>query len=141
MAILIYDININLHDSGEEMLLVEKVKIHNYEPGTFQKLRSTFQERKTQIRAGITILIIGIIFILLGIRQISALDQLYFYWSFTYVNPFANLAPGIYPGFPLVVRTYEILIPWVLMGIATSGFGILLLAKGMGKSLFGRKEL
>ena len=120
------------------MTTKEEVKKYPYRSATFQKLSLFFQERKTCIRVGIIFLILGVVFFILGIRQVSALDQLYFYWSFTYVNPFANLAPGIYPGFPLIVRTYEILIPWVLIGIASFVFGILFLAKGSGKFSFGR---
>ena len=138
--ILIYMIKINLHNYGVRMQLAEKVKINYYSPRIFYRLTSSFQNRKTQIKVGIILLLLGIIFFILGIRQISALEQLYFYWSFTYVNPFANLTPGRYPGFPLVVRTYEILIPWVLIGIVSFVFGILFVAKGIGKYQFGRKR-
>ena len=117
----------------------EEVKIYLYKSVTFHKLSLFFQERKSWIIVGIIFLILGIIFFILGIRQISAFDQLYFYWSFTYVNPFVNLAPGSYPGFPSIVKTYEILIPWALMGVASFVFGVLFLAKGSGKCSFRKK--
>ncbi|MGC8506578.1 MAG: hypothetical protein ACP5NK_07765 [Thermoplasmata archaeon] len=82
---------------------------------------------------GTLLLLFGILFFIVGIRPISGFEQIYFYWSFSYVNPFAGLKPGIYPGFPAVVNTYEILIPWVLLGIVSSGLGIITLAKGIVK--------
>jgi hypothetical protein len=131
---------IKLHNYGVRMQLAEKVTINYHSPRIFYRLTSSFQNRKTQIKVGIILLLLGVIFFILGIRQISAFEQLYFYWSFTYVNPLANLTPGFYPGFPLVVRTYEILIPWVLMGIVSFVFGLLFVAKGIRKYRFGRKR-
>lgn len=98
----------------------------------FQKIKLVFHNRQDQLMSGLVLLAVGIASTAIGIRPISGLKQLYFYWSFTYVNPFADLPPGIYPGFPLVVQTYEILVPWILIGILFILMGTTFIFKGKG---------
>ena len=120
--------------SGVKMISIDLVNIHSHRISFFQRLRIFFGARETRLIIGMLLLLFGILFIIVGIRPISGFEQIYFYWSFSSVNPFAGLKPGIYPGFPAVVTTYEILIPWVLLGIVSSGLGIILLAREFGRN-------
>ena len=123
-----------LQYSGVKMISIELANVQSYSIPFLRKLRIFFSTRKTKLTIGSLLLLFGIIFAVVGIRPISGFEQIYFYWSFSYVNPFAGLKPGVYPGFPAVVKTYEILIPWVLLGIVSSGLGIILLARGFGRN-------
>ena len=110
-----------------KMISIDLVNIHSHRISFFQRLRIFFGARETRLIIGMLLLLFGILFIIVGIRPISGFEQIYFYWSFSSVSPFAGLKPGIYPGFPAVVTTYEILIPWVLLGI-------ILLAREFGRN-------
>lgn len=81
-------------------------------------------------RLGKALLLAGIANVFYSIRPTAGFDKIYFYWSFVYVNPFSqmHLGPGVY-NMPAIVSTFEILLPWLIIGIALVSIGIALIAR------------
>lgn len=117
--------------SGRAYNVSGNIRISYLQSSFYVRVTRYLLDKSVQLKSGIALTVLGIICVVLGVHPISGFEQLYFYWSFTFVNPFANIPPGIYPGFPLVVRTYEILVPWILIGAAFLSAGIVLFFKSM----------
>ncbi len=85
--------------------------------------------------SGLFMIIAGTFFTVFSIRPTLGFMQLYFYWSFTYVDPMSrlNLIPGRFYSLPAIVRTYEVLLPWLLIGIALLAAGIFLTVRILRK--------
>ena len=63
----------------------------------------------------------------LSIVRFFGHDRVYYYWSFTFVSPLNGRLPaiGIIPMH--LVETYEMLLPWLVIGIVLAAIGVLLL--------------
>ena len=76
---------------------------------------------------GIVIILAGLGSITLSIVRFFGPDHVYYYWSFTFVSPLNGRLPAI-GIIPLhLVETYEILLPWLVIGIVLTAIGVLLL--------------
>lgn len=80
---------------------------------------------------------VGSFLVYFSIRPTMGFDQIYFYWSFTYVDPLSrlNLTPGLPYNLPVILRTYEVLLPWFIAGLVLVFIGFFLLYNRYSKSL------
>ena len=77
---------------------------------------------------GISLILAGLLSVLLSIRSVVGWMQVYYVWSFTTVKPDINPGglPGVPYSIPAVVHTYEVLLPWMIAGIALLVIGTFL---------------
>lgn len=77
---------------------------------------------------GILLILSGLLSVLLSIRGVMGWMQVYYFWSFTTVKPDINPGgmPGVPYSIPAVVHTYEVLLPWMIAGIALLMIGTFL---------------
>ena len=90
------------------------------------------QERRSKklIISGIIFTILGLIAVAYSIQRTSGYQRIYFVWSFrpvVPVPPTGNLLP-----IPLILNAYEILIPWLIIGVVLIAIGAYLLTRGVG---------
>jgi Ca2+/Na+ antiporter len=102
---------------------MNKIEVHS----------TSFSRRAVSALLGSFLLILFIPLFILGVRETNGFNHLYIYWSFTYVNPFSNFPPGFYPGFPEVVKTYEVLMPLIVIAISSVVSGLVTLIIGLTK--------
>ena len=70
--------------------------------------------KNKNILLSISLLMLGLLCAILSIHQIMGFNHVYLFWSFTYVTPNLGLAS---PGGPVITKTYEILLPWMITGL------------------------
>ena len=103
--------------------------------GVVSQMKSRLMRRffvgKKLTRSGIAFMVSGVASITLSVWPTTGFERIYFFWSFTYVTP-SIIPKGSPPGaysIPAVVHTYEVLLPWFLIGLFLTLFGIFLLKK------------
>lgn len=77
--------------------------------------------------AGLLLIVAGIPGIIHSFIGGVIANSVYFSWSFTFVPPFLH-------GDQLAYSTYEVLLPWLLIGIALMALGIFVILKGRSDS-------
>ena len=98
---------------------------------TIAGFRSRVRHNRRHAGAGFLLVIAGIASILYSVRPTIGFEYkvIYFFWSFTYVSPTIipkGFPPGAY-SVPAETFMYEILLPWLLIGLFALACGIYLL--------------
>ena len=89
---------------------------------------SNMQQEKTStnlIISGVFFTILGLIAVAYSIQRTSGYQRFYFFWSFRPVVP-APPSGNLFP-IPLILNAYEILIPWLIIGVVLIAIGTYLL--------------
>ncbi len=106
-------------------------------PKFILRLKQSIVRRKQSFLAGSVLAIFGIFALLYSVRPTLGYEQVYFFWSFVYVYPLTSppLPPEvIQPGGPAMASTFEVLMPWLIIGVVALSTGLFFLFRKTIKS-------
>lgn len=118
------------------------LRIRNRNSGEMTDTVPEWERSRSRIYRGIFLILGGILSIIYSIQPVMGFERIYFYFSFWHVTP--ELAPAGKPGsiysIPAVVNTYEVLVPWLLIGVSLLIYGAWGILTGTGYIKTGSKN-